>query len=131
LGRQERRVPGGDVAQALGDRRDALLVQDVLDAVDGQRGIGGDFGRGAVRGGQRGLGIVVDVVDQADLLRAGGVDVLAGQGEFAKVPVVHDQRQAGQAADVGDDGELDLTHGELGVGAGVADVDGGDQVDPA
>src|SRR6201992_2075635 len=74
LGRQERRVPGGDVAQALGERRDALLVEDVLDAVDGQRGIGGDLGRGGVRGGQRGLGIVVDVVDKADLLRAGCVD---------------------------------------------------------
>ena len=37
LGRQEGRVPGGDVAQTLRYRRNALLVKDVLDAVDRQR----------------------------------------------------------------------------------------------
>ena len=51
--------------------------------------------------------------------------------EFAQMSVGQDQRQPGQAAHVGDDGELDLAHRELGVGAGVADVDGGDQVDAA
>src|SRR4029077_11048109 len=79
LGRQERRVPGRDVAQALGDRRNALLVQDVLDAVDGQWWVGGDLGGRGVGGGQRGLGVVVDVVDEADLLGASRVDVLPGQ----------------------------------------------------
>ena len=56
---------------------------------------------------------------------------LPGQRQFAQVSVVQDQRQAGEAADVGDDGQLDLAHGELGVGAGVADVDRRDQVDAA
>src|SRR6185437_6874006 len=101
------------------------------DAVHGQRRVGGDLGGGGVRRGQRRFGVVVNVVDQADLLGAGGVDVLAGQRELPQVSVVQDQRQAGEAADVGDDGQLDLTHRELGVGAGVADVHRGDQVDAA
>ena len=82
-------------------------------------------------GGQRRLGVGVDVVDQADLLGARRVDVLARQRQFAQVPVGQDERQPGQAADVGDDRELDLAHRELRVGAGVADVDRGDQVDAA
>ena len=78
-----------------------------------------------------GVGVVVHVVDEADLLGARRVDVLAGQREFAQVAVADDRGQTGEAAHVGDDRDLDLTDAELGVGAGVADVDSGDQVDAA
>src|SRR6476661_5591872 len=44
LRRQERRIPRRDVAQALRDPGDALLIEHVLDAVDDQRRVGGDLG---------------------------------------------------------------------------------------
>ena len=53
LRRQHRRVPHRHVAQAFRDPRDALLIQHVLDAADGQRRVGGDLGGGFVRGRQR------------------------------------------------------------------------------
>ena len=84
-----------------------------------------------VRGGQGCLRVVVDVVDEPDLLGACGVDVLTRQRQLTQVAVGQDQRQPGQAADVGDHRQLHLAHRELGVGAGVADVDGRDQVHAA
>ena len=65
------------------------------------------------------------------VLGAGGVDVLAGQREFAQMPVGHDQWKPGQRAHIGDDRELDLTDRELGIGTGITDVDRTDQVDAA
>ena len=82
-----------------------------------------------MRGSQRGVGVGEDVVDQPDLLSARGVDVLTGQRQFPQVPVGQNQRQPRQAADIGDDRQLDLADGKLRVGAGVAEVDGRDQVD--
>ena len=129
--RQHRCVPCRHVTKAFRDPRDALLIQHVLDAVDGEWGVAGDLGSGCVRGRQRRVGVVVDVVDQADFLGARGVDVLACQRQFAQVAVGQDERKPGKATDVGDHSQLDLAHRELRVGTGVADVDGRDQVNAA
>ena len=84
---------------------------------------------GRVGGGQAGVGVGIDVVDQTDLLGANRVNVLARQRKFSQMPVGQDQRQTSQATDIGDDRQLDLTYRELGIGAGVSDVDRGDQID--
>src|ERR1700757_3912967 len=74
---------------------------------------GGSAGGGGGGGLQGGIGVGEHVVDQADLLGAVRVDVLAGQRQLAQVAVGQDQRQPGQATHVGDDSQLDLANREL------------------
>src|SRR5262249_28345641 len=51
LGREERRVPGGDVVEAFGDRLALAVIEHVLDAAHDQRRVGGDLGGPGPRGG--------------------------------------------------------------------------------
>src|SRR5690606_5564116 len=131
LGGQEGGVPGGDVAQAFGDRGGVALTQHVLHALNHQRRIGGDFAGGRVGGFQRRVLVGVDIVDQADLLRARGIDVLGRVGEFAQVAFADDAGQALQRTHVGHDRDLGLAQAEFRLGAGVADIRGGNQVEAA
>src|SRR4051812_25422354 len=85
LAGQERGVPGRDVPQTVGHVRLALLAEHVLYALHDQRRVRGDLGGELARRGEhRGL-VFVDVVDEADLLRARGGDVLSPVGELAQV----------------------------------------------
>ncbi len=82
-------------------------------------------------GGERRGRARQDVIDQPDPLGADRVDVLARQGELPQVAVPDDGRQALQAAHVSDYADFHLSHAEHRLGARVADVASGQQVNPA
>jgi hypothetical protein len=87
---------------------------------------------GEVSGGLvEGLGVVVDVIDESDLEGTLGVDVLTGEGELAGVSLSDDGGQPLEASQVCDDGELDLSEGELCLGGADADVAGRGEVQSA
>src|SRR5690606_22959503 len=131
LARQERRVPRRHVPQSGIDLLFGAHGQYVLDTADHQWRIRRELVGKTTGRGQQLVAVGVDVVDEADLLRAGCVDVLAGQRQLPQVTLADDPAEPLEAADVGHDRNLDLAHAELRVGTGEADVDGRDQVHTA
>ena len=105
-------VPGGDVLEALGHRPVLGGGQHRLGALDGQRRVGGDLRGQGPGGGQHAVGVGAHVVDQADGLGPGGVDVLAGVGQLGHVALADDGGQPLQAPEVGHDGHLGLADRE-------------------
>ena len=75
------------------------------------------------------VGVRQHLVDEPDLGRSLGADVLARVGELGHVALGHDAGQALEGAQVGDDGDLRLPHREDGVGRSQTDVAGGDEID--
>src|SRR5690606_42106595 len=109
---QERGVPRRDVPQPGLDLLLGVDGEYVLHALDYQGWIRGDVAGDPSRGRQSGVAIVVDVVDETDPLGPRGVDVPAGEGELAQMPLPDDRGEALQTAHVGDDGHPHLTHTE-------------------
>ena len=106
-------------------------VHHLLDPLHDHGRVLRDLARHRPRGVEQRRLALVHVIDEADAQRPRGVDVLAGEGELARVPLAKDARQALQAAQVGHHRHLDFADAEARVGGGDADVAGGDEVDAA
>ena len=124
-------VPGSDVAQPGVDLLAMDLGEHRLGALHGDRRVGGDLGCDRPGAGERRVGVGEDFVHEADPLGTSGVDVLAGERELGDVAHPDQEREALEAAEIGDDRHLRLTDREDRVCGADAEVAGGDEVDAA
>ena len=107
----------------------ARMVQRELGAGDRQRRLGRDRARDGERVRQRRLGVGQHGIHEADGERALGADALAAVRHLAGDGRRDDLGQALQHAEVGRHADVDLLHAEEGVGAGVAQVARGGEVE--
>ena len=109
----------------------AGVVQRPLAAGHGQRALGGDAPGQAVRMGVQGGGVRQHGVHQAHRQRTLGAHAVAAVGHLTCHAGRHDLGQALQHAQVGGHADVNLLHGEEGVGAAHADIAGRGQVQRA
>ena len=109
----------------------AGVADHFLGAADGQGGLGRDGGRDLLHARIERLAALEHAVHQTDLSRFFGLELAARVGQLARNAVAHQLGQALQRAHVGGHADVDFLDAEVGVGAGVAHVGAGDEVDAA
>ena len=107
------------------------VVEDILDALDGQRRIVCDLSGQATRLGKEGLPVLRQMRDEAHPQGLLGGEIAARQGQLPAEAVADQAGEALEGAEVRHDADLRLPDRKDGIPGGQADVAGAGHVDAA